>query len=74
MPYGLYTRSIGQAVSLALMPTSPTTQAYVACFVTSAQGMSVPAEWIDVYRRAYEEARAALEPSRFQVMLQPCWN
>jgi hypothetical protein len=33
-----------------------------------------PAAWQAVYRAAYEQARMALEPSRFQRMLKPSPN
>jgi hypothetical protein len=74
MPYGLHSRPAGHDVSLALVVVSPAVQACVAGFVASGLGMNTPAGWMDAYRLAYEQARAALEPSRFQVMLQPCWN
>jgi hypothetical protein len=74
MHYGPYARLIGHNVSLALVATSPTAQARVACFVTPNSVTAVPSAWLDVYQRAYEQARASVEPSAFQVMLQPCWN
>ena len=74
MPYELYTRSGGHNVSLALVASSPAAQICVACFLAPDSGIAVPEAWKDVYRWAYEQARAALEPSRLQIMLQPCWN
>lgn len=74
MPFGLYTRSVYPDFSLALVATSPSAQACVAGFLVPESGISVPGAWMEVYRRAYDQARASLEPSRFQVMLQPCWN
>jgi hypothetical protein len=74
MPYGLHTRASGHDISLALMASSPNAQACVAGFLAPQSAMSVPEAWVDVYRRAYEQARASLEPSRFQVMLEPRWN
>jgi hypothetical protein len=74
MLYGPYARSTRHDISLTSVATSPTAQAFVACLITAESGVSVPGAWLDVYRRAYEQARASLEPSRFQVMLQPCWN
>lgn len=74
MSLGLFTRSNDQNFSLAHVATGPAAQACVACFLAPESGTSVPGTWMEVYRLAYEQARASLEPSRFQVMLQPCWN
>lgn len=76
MPFGMFTRSVGHDSSLALVAIRPTAQACVACllFLAPEAGISVAGSCMDVYRLAYEQARASLEPSRFQVMLQPCWN
>ena len=74
MPFGLFMRSVGHGLSLAPMATSPTAQAGVACFLAPEAGISAPEVWTDIYRLAYEQARAALEPSRLQAMLQPCMN
>jgi hypothetical protein len=74
MPIGPFTQSLGHDLSLALVATSPAAQACVSCFLTAEAGAVVPAVWMDVYKLAYEKARAALVPSRFQVMLQPCMN
>ena len=74
MPSGLYTRSLGHGISLAFVTTSPAAQACVAALLSPAAGGSVPEAWLGIYRRAYEQARAAVQPSRFQLMLQPSWN
>ena len=74
MPIGLFTRSFSHDLSLALVATSPAAQACVSCFLTAEAGAVVPAVWMDVYKVAYEQARASLAPSRFQVMLQPSLN
>jgi hypothetical protein len=74
MLFGMFTRSVGHDSSLALVAIRPTAQACVACFLVPEAGFSVAGSCMDVYRLAYEQAHASLEPSRFQVMLQPCWN
>lgn len=74
MPNELFTRSVGHVFPMGLVSTTPNTQACVACYLAIQPGISAPGSWMDVYRLAYEQARAALEPSRFQVMLQPGWN
>jgi hypothetical protein len=74
MPYGPFLRTVGHHFPLALMATSTTAQVCPSCFQAPDAGMSVPALWINVYKLAYEQARIALEPSRFQVVFQPCWN
>jgi hypothetical protein len=74
MPISLFTLSTGHNASLAMVATSPAAQAYVSCFVTGEAGAALPPAWTDVYKLAYEKARAALAPSRFQVMLEPCMN
>jgi hypothetical protein len=74
MPYELYMRSIGHGSSLAFLATGPMAQARVAGLLASESGTAMPGPWLEIYRRAYEQARASLEPSRFQLMLRPCWN
>jgi len=74
MPIGPFTRALGHDLSLALVATSPAAQACVCSFLTPEAGAAVPAVWTDIYKLAYEQARAALAPSRFQVMLQPSLN
>jgi hypothetical protein len=74
MPFVLYTRSLGHGNSLASVTTSPAAQACVAALLAPDSGRSVPDAWQVIYRRAYEQARAAVQPSRFQLMLQPSWN
>ncbi|QEH32685.1 hypothetical protein OJF2_11640 [Aquisphaera giovannonii] len=36
--------------------------------------LTIAGPWIEIYRLAYEQARAALTPSWFQRMTQPSWN
>lgn len=74
MPSELFMRSVGQVFPQGLVFTAPNAQAYVACLVATQPGISALGSWLDVYRLAFEQARAALEPSRFQIMLQPGWN
>jgi hypothetical protein len=57
------------------MTTFPGT--IVACapgFTPAAGGFSAGEAWTQLYRFAYQQAQAALEPSRFQMRLSPCWN
>ena len=74
MPLVLFTRAADYDFSLALVATNSAAQACVACFLAPEAGMTVPGTWMNVYKLAYEQARAALEPSRFQIMIQPRWN
>ena len=37
-------------------------------------GFAVSGPWAAIYRLAYERALATTTPSRFQRMLEPCWN
>jgi hypothetical protein len=74
MSFGLCARFIGHDLSLALVTTSPLAQACVASFLTSESGGSPQSMWMNVYRHAYEQTRAALAPSQFQLRLEPCWN
>lgn len=51
--------------------------AVVACgasFGPGAGGFTAGGGWTQVYQLAYRQAQAALEPSRFQKTLEPCWN
>jgi hypothetical protein len=74
MPFGLYTRTFLADPTLAQMTAYRAAQGRAICFLTPAAGFIVPEAWMDVYRRAYEEAQAALEPSRLQLLLQPSRN
>jgi len=74
MPYGQFTRIVGHDVPLAIVATCPSAQPCVACILAPEARVPVPSAWVNVYRLAYEQAKAALEPSRFQVMLEPRWN
>ena len=49
----------------------------VACglsFKAAGGGFSAGDAWTQIYQVAYRQAQAALEPSRFQKALEPCWN
>ncbi len=41
---------------------------------TASGGFVVAGPWAAIYRLAYERALAAQAPSRFQKMMEPCWN
>ncbi|AMV37731.1 hypothetical protein [Planctomyces sp. SH-PL62] len=43
-------------------------------FAPAAGGFTVAGPWASIYRLAYQQALAAREPSRFQKMMEPCWN
>lgn len=45
-----------------------------AYFTATAGGFVVAGPWAAIYRMAYEQALAAAAPSKFQKMLEPCWN
>jgi hypothetical protein len=64
----------GVESSLALMAVPTATRVLVGCMGVPCAGMSGAGAWMAVYRMAYEQARAALEPSRFQKMLNPSSN
>ena len=74
MRYGLFKGSSGYDSSLALAAIMPASGALVACSPCFEAGMPGAVIWTDVYMMAYEQARAALEPSRFQNLLKPSWN
>jgi hypothetical protein len=59
---------------LALLVIAPGNRALLACPTTQGAGITVDDCWTAVYRLAYEQARAALEPSRFQKLNSPSWN
>lgn len=46
----------------------------VGSFQPSAGGFVVSGPWAEIYRLAYERALAMNAPSRFQKMMEPCWN
>lgn len=48
--------------------------AFGPSFTPCAGGFSVGDAWTHLYQLAYQQAQAALEPSRFQKALAPCWN
>ena len=74
MPYELDRRSSSHnsyVPLVAMMPTIPVFLAYTPVFDGAIPSCG---PWTAVYRLAYEQARAALEPSRFQEMIKPTWN
>ncbi|WP_337173134.1 hypothetical protein [Paludisphaera sp.] len=54
--------------------TLPAFDAAAAGFGPMNGGFAVSGPWAAIYRLAYERALAATTPSRFQRMLEPCWN
>ena len=56
---------------VAMMPAVPVPS---TCTPAFDGGIPSSGPWTAVYRLAYEQARAALAPSRFQEMIQPTWN
>lgn len=54
--------------------TIPVAEAGEAGFGPTSGGFAVSGPWAAIYRLAYERALAATTPSRFQRMLEPCWN
>jgi hypothetical protein len=75
MSYGLFKDSPGYDSLLALVAILPACQTLAAS--GPAFGPAMPrleSCWMVLYRLAYEQARAALEPSRFQRLLEPSRN
>lgn len=54
--------------------TIPTFGAEAGGFGPANGGYAVSGPWAAIYRLAYERALAATAPSRFQRMMEPCWN
>jgi hypothetical protein len=54
--------------------TIPTFETTAGGFGPMNGGFAVCGPWAAIYRVAYERALAAATPSRFQRMLEPCWN
>jgi hypothetical protein len=54
--------------------TAPAPQPVLLISPLMPFNMSFPGSWQAVYRIAYEQAQAALAPSRIERLLQPCWN
>jgi hypothetical protein len=75
MAYGLLRNSSGYDPSLALVAVLPADQSLFRGAPGFGPGMPLLESWWPVlYRMAYEQARAALEPSRFQKLLEPSRN
>ena len=60
--------------AFAVMAFSQTMNAGAAGIAPAAGGYAVSDVWSRIYQAAYEQAQAALQPSRFQKSLEPCWN
>ena len=60
--------------ALAPAASTPTTGTVAGSFAPVNGGFTVAGPWASIYRVAYERAVAATTPSRFQRMLEPCWN
>ncbi|MDG3006143.1 hypothetical protein [Paludisphaera mucosa] len=60
--------------SVSSVATSTHATRVTGSFVPTAGGFMVAGPWAAVYRLAYEQALAATQPSKFQKMLEPCWN
>jgi len=43
-------------------------------FAAASGGFVVGGAWAQLYRLAYQQAQAALAPSRFQKACEPRWN
>ncbi|WP_165252149.1 hypothetical protein [Paludisphaera soli] len=62
-------------VSVSSSATSSASEPTAAAFFpTASGGFVVSGPWAAIYRLAYQQALAAREPSRFQKMMEPCWN
>ncbi|MDR3617960.1 MAG: hypothetical protein P4L85_01320 [Paludisphaera borealis] len=48
--------------------------AFGPSFTPCAGGFTAGDAWTQIYQLAYQQAQAALEPSRFQKAHAPCWN
>jgi hypothetical protein len=68
----LIQRSTGTESFLA--PNSVSLAQPMAAGAMPCTGMVVPAAWMLIYRLAYEQARVALAPSRFQKLVEPSRN
>lgn len=55
-------------------PPAQPIAATIPAFIPTAGGFAAVGPWAAIYRVAYERALAATTPSRFQRMLEPCWN
>jgi len=74
MPYELDRRSSIHNSCLPLVAMMPPVSVLSTCTAAFEGGIPSCGPWSAVYRLAYEQARAALAPSRFQEMIKPTWN
>ncbi len=74
MPYELDRRSSNHNSHLPLVAMMPAVTVLSACTPGCDSGIPSCGPWTAVYRLAYEQARAALAPSRFQALIKPAWN
>ncbi|WP_165231161.1 hypothetical protein [Aquisphaera insulae] len=70
------TSSLVESSRGSLEVAAPVVAAPMACGLMVGPGgsLAVSGAWAEIYRLAYEQARAALAPSWFQRMTQPSWN
>src|SRR5208283_1358489 len=74
MPYEFDRRFSSHNSSLPLVAMMPAAPVLSTCTPAFEGGIASCGHWTAVYRLAYEQARAALAPSRFQEMIKPTWN
>jgi hypothetical protein len=74
MPYEFDRRSSSHNSYLPLVAMMPAVPVPSTCTPAFDGGIPSSGPWTAVYRLAYEQARAALAPSRFQEMIKPTWN
>ena len=74
MPYELDRRFSSHNSYLPLVAMMPAVPVPSTCTPAFDGGIPSCGPWTAVYRLAYEQARAALAPSRFQELIKPTWN
>jgi hypothetical protein len=74
MPYEFDRRSSSYNSYLPLVAMMPAVPVLTAGTPAFDGGILSCGPWTAVYRLAYEQARAALAPSRFQELMKPSWN
>jgi hypothetical protein len=74
MPYEFDGRSSSYNSYLPLVAMMPAVPVLTAGTPAFDGGILSCGPWTAVYRLAYEQARAALAPSRFQELMKPSWN
>ena len=74
MPYELDRRSSDHNSYLPLVAMMSAVSVFSACPSPFDGRIPNCGPWTEVYRLAYEQARAALTPSRFQEMIKPSRN